>query len=663
MPSRPRSHQLREESERAFKNALPLEWVAQRMEDDYGLDYHVEVFEDGRATGDAFYAQLKGTDDDVISSALKTRIKVETADYWSRQALPVLVVRYHAPSGGLYTQWFHAFDPHLAGLAPDWHEQQTFTFTVPESRLWSENTTRQLAAELAAFRRLRTASFGLPLRFFVSADPDVVASALELTSQLTKAAELVSYIVCFSAAPARDGALTVHIARDTIAANLAGVASVTSHRGTASTPVEAVPFDALVVVGAALDRVSRPDLASQVLLSGLGSTTLLDLPDMVWLVTSILSRTDRLGDALDLVELLIGRGDEDSEAAASVLLGFYWAYGPGVRRAHREQFHGILEDLVERRLAEGETIGAAALTYSLGNSSREAQNAKEALRYYLRAARLDPNYRDAPYWNAEIAGLIWGRGHFLIASDFYRKAVELGHTEIQGHLGDALLYAGRYADAQAAFLAYLENAKNPPPEWSLQGPAPEWLLKASILNDVRSHGGDAQVRKPQAAADAVEAALVQGGRRQAVTSLHGALTLDALCPDAWYWLAIFQGVNESRPERSDGDAFVRGMLIAALVLRHSPEAWSNAIVALWQRDRASEDFGHAVRCARFLTGDEVLTTLSSAADNWDSPQEAADMIEAVGAVEQPMESRDFRLRVRMPDGAYSELVVVHGPVE
>ena len=119
------------------------------MEDDYGLDYHVEVFEDARATGDAFYAQLKGTDEELISSALKTRIKVQTADYWSRQALPVLVVRYHAPSGRLYTQWFHAFDPHLAGLAPDWREQQTFTLTVPESRLWSDNTSRQLAAELA----------------------------------------------------------------------------------------------------------------------------------------------------------------------------------------------------------------------------------------------------------------------------------------------------------------------------------------------------------------------------------------------------------------------------------------------------------------------------------------------------------------------------------
>lgn len=625
------------------------------MDDDYGLDFHIEVFESEQATGDAFYVQLKGTSQSELAKALRARLRVDTADHWSRQALPVLVVIYHAPSEGLYTQWFHAFDPHVAGLAPEWREQETFTFTVPESRVWVDTTSRQLAAELTAYRTLRGVNFSLPLRFFVSADPDVGASALDLASQLTRAANRVDHIVRFSATPAHEGALTLHVATDAIAANLAGVASVTSHRGTAMIPLEAVPFDALLTAGAALDRVRRPDLAAQVVLCGIEGTTLLDLPDTVSLIADILSRADRLGDALQIAELLLHRGDDDSAMAAFAFLSSYWAYGPGVRRAHRDRFHLILEDVFESRVAEGDMISAAALSYSLGNSAREAEDIKEALRGYFRAARLDPNYRAAAYWNAEIAGMLWGRGHYLIASDFYRKGVELGATEMRGHLGDALLYAGRYAEAHAAFLTYLEEAESAPADWSSNEPAPEWVLKAGVLADIRRHGGDSQRRDAQSASHAVEAALAAGGRDRVAQSLREALKLDALSPEAWHWLAIFEGIDERNRERNDPAVLACGMLIVALVLRHSPDAWRNALVALWQRDRASHDFRRAVSCARFLTGDDVLAVLSGA-DEW-APDEAADMMRVVAEADDPRQPRGYKIRLRQPDGSYYELVV------
>ena len=126
-------------------------------------------------------------------------------------------------------------------------------------------------------------------------------------------------------------------------------------------------------------------------------------------------------------------------------------------------------------------------------------------------------------------------------------------------------------------------------------------------------------------------------------------------PAAWHWLAIHQSQDPSYDE-GDMPPFVRGLLMAALVLRTSPEAWSNAIVALWRTEGASEDFGHAVGCARFLTHDQVLSVLSGVLKDWDSDEAVDDLMAAVVAIE-PSSSRGFKLRLRLPDGTYGELIV------
>ncbi len=107
MPQRPRSHQLEEESNRTFESHLPSRWVARRMHPDYGLDYTVEIFDaDEKGTGLSFHVQLKATDESDLDRALgSVRFPRETADYYRSQTLPVLIVRYHAPSKQLFGRW------------------------------------------------------------------------------------------------------------------------------------------------------------------------------------------------------------------------------------------------------------------------------------------------------------------------------------------------------------------------------------------------------------------------------------------------------------------------------------------------------------------------------------------------------------------------------
>ncbi|GAA2022841.1 hypothetical protein GCM10009779_03390 [Polymorphospora rubra] len=60
MPQRPRSHELETESRRAFEALLPSSWVVRRVEDDYGIDLEVEIFEEGSATGGGLSSTAQG---------------------------------------------------------------------------------------------------------------------------------------------------------------------------------------------------------------------------------------------------------------------------------------------------------------------------------------------------------------------------------------------------------------------------------------------------------------------------------------------------------------------------------------------------------------------------------------------------------------------------
>jgi hypothetical protein len=59
---RPKAHEINDRAQLLFEGVLPASWVKRPQSDDYGTDYEVEVFQNGRSTGITFKAQLKGTE-------------------------------------------------------------------------------------------------------------------------------------------------------------------------------------------------------------------------------------------------------------------------------------------------------------------------------------------------------------------------------------------------------------------------------------------------------------------------------------------------------------------------------------------------------------------------------------------------------------------------
>jgi Domain of unknown function (DUF4365) len=62
-PKRPRSHELETLSRNRLHNIFTQTgWVVEDLDDDYGEDLLVRIFEDGMATPFSFFVQIKATD-------------------------------------------------------------------------------------------------------------------------------------------------------------------------------------------------------------------------------------------------------------------------------------------------------------------------------------------------------------------------------------------------------------------------------------------------------------------------------------------------------------------------------------------------------------------------------------------------------------------------
>lgn len=164
MPQHPRQHQLETEFRLAFETALGSRHVYRTLQSDYGIDGEVEHFDEtsGRATGARFFVQLKATDESDLVKALRVSVPLTTANYYRSQPVPVLMVRFHAPSGRLFTRWFHAFDPYYGGVG-----ERSLTFRWAESDAWDDERPATLLRDVRAFMAVRSPAIPLPIPLLV----------------------------------------------------------------------------------------------------------------------------------------------------------------------------------------------------------------------------------------------------------------------------------------------------------------------------------------------------------------------------------------------------------------------------------------------------------------------------------------------------------------
>lgn len=161
---RPKSHQIAERAESAISDALEP-WVVEPIRKDYGKDLRVEVFrqssnsEEAKSTGVEFYIQIKSTNTTQFRDLSIFSIRVEHLEYWDSSALPVLLVRFHAPTRTLYSRW--------TVTIPIKHRQKTQRIEINPIP-WDDTIKDQLYEELLFLSDLKQGSLDFPLIITVS---------------------------------------------------------------------------------------------------------------------------------------------------------------------------------------------------------------------------------------------------------------------------------------------------------------------------------------------------------------------------------------------------------------------------------------------------------------------------------------------------------------
>lgn len=140
-PIRHETHTLEQKSETFFRNQIPQDWVANRPQHDYGIDFQVGITEERELRGLELIVQLKAAEKSSGDGETETiTLKVSTYNYLRNHLIVVMLVKYVEELGEAY--WVFLRDI----TSPHDEEQKTFTVHIPkENRLttinWGEITT------------------------------------------------------------------------------------------------------------------------------------------------------------------------------------------------------------------------------------------------------------------------------------------------------------------------------------------------------------------------------------------------------------------------------------------------------------------------------------------------------------------------------------------
>lgn len=243
-------------AQRVFQHAG---WVTRDLGPDYGLDQHVEVFDEGVATGLFFFTQVKATDEPDLQRALAVSFTASNLGYFEAVDDPVLLLRFHAPTQTLFGRWFHRLDDRSS-------EAATSTVRFSPNGVVDEESLAALQNEVVLFRTLRDAIVRWPLVVRVSStNPPVLAD--DVVVACAAAAGRQRYVKYVTAGPSDKYAeAAVTITDDHVVVHLGGgechssrSASTARVRRTGSRPCL---FDRSLPIGGGPLRTGRTPIAS-----------------------------------------------------------------------------------------------------------------------------------------------------------------------------------------------------------------------------------------------------------------------------------------------------------------------------------------------------------------------------------------------------------------
>jgi Domain of unknown function (DUF4365) len=263
-----RCHRLDRMANDAFRFLIPHEWSFRRIEPDYGIGAGVEVFDAaGRPSGLRFHVQLTGAAEPAISKALRLPIQKEKLEYYRSLDAPVLMVRYHAPTGRFFLRWAFQDDLRDKRSLTRARKGNQIAFTWDESDHWDERSPFRIENDLRLMRQFREPRFSWPMRFTLRVEADSLSDAVKsrIGSTLRKQwTGMSSYIAIVDDVTDAHGSITLSPTMVRAAlGTLYAVSIPLSEPYFAAEKLPSVPAHVLVLIAIALTRAGHVEMAAR----------------------------------------------------------------------------------------------------------------------------------------------------------------------------------------------------------------------------------------------------------------------------------------------------------------------------------------------------------------------------------------------------------------
>ena len=630
MPQRPRAHRLESESRRHFRGLLPEGWVFRDETPDYGIDGEVEIFDNaGNSAGFRFYVQLKATDRLDSAFASQVRLRRETVDYYLSLSRPILLVSYHSGSQRLYWRWFHFLDPYYGGFGKKW-----VRVSFAKANLWGPQTPATIETDLRLRRLVETGPLVLPVTVSLTVSGSSVVGA-------TPAAHIAAFrrltrrhptLVEWSAPTADRGSyISVFVESEKACAVLCRRFIATLHFRDATIRPPLFAYDLLLVIAMACSVAGQDLLGVRLALIATAHSSLVSNPDCFFRVAALLARNHRIVEALDLAETIIKRkGPRWAADSLQVQAMLQTQLSDGE--------HAFLRTYLERRIewaAAGSDSDVAMAHYNLANYLRARAEYREALNHYLSARRCDRRYLRRDYFCQEVAGVLFESRRYGLSARLYKAVLAAGRSpEVKPLLADALMFSGRYAEAQRHLRGHFRIHRSVDPEWILK----EWVI-GEFVDQFKLKR---QRRQSLAAMELAGDVQKWGTRHESF--MNRIARLDALCGLAWfnYGNALLQSNKRTKA----GLAFT----VCAVVQRWDLVAWGNAVALLEETPRYRELASIVAAAAWMAHGEKFF-------QHCFPTMKEEDRDELTDKLSELVEERTFTVRFFNDKGRYKSLEI------
>jgi tetratricopeptide (TPR) repeat protein len=590
LPRRTRTHILEDLSVRKFESLLPGEWIYRIPSHDYGIDGEVEIVNSqGYTTGKKFLVQLKATDEKNVTKSLKLRMKNKSLNYFKQLKTPILIVRYLASSDSIYTRWHYSLNPN-----DDTKAEKSFCMSFQEKDKWTERSAEKILNDIDAYHLLNQQVLRNPIDVAISIDSRSSLSnfTVQFASKLIESAKHSQSPFAFSITPSVNEQSTsfIKIFKKEFYVNLGGVGSFRANFNPPSSPEDLAPIIANIYVGLAviLQNLNHIREAEELYDNYLETSNYSDKEFVVLSYITTKVQLKKISDVLDYIVKMERKATLDSKDGVKVTLV---ALATLTRLVPKKQVEFLVTTYLELIEIAHDPFICATYYYNIGNCLKHEDRYREAIRYYIKAAKANPDYKLRTYWIKELAGLFFLIGKYSISSELYSQAIQSEGTP-ENHVlyADSLMLAGKYKQALEELDEYRSKLKIRDSEWCLKAVCLEYTINKLEIEE--------QIRQGNAGQEFLKKASEE--------ELHYYLkNNNALCPDTQYFIAT----KLSKKEQFEEACFC--FLLSAFADEHYKPAWLDAIACAFNtQDNCL--FMHVIEVASRKFGSQIISDFISA---------------------------------------------------